>query len=59
MYTENPTDISEEGEHGLSKHSYIDPTWKIKDQRKKFRQKIFGEHYNYNYRRPNQQVLLL
>lgn len=38
MYTENPTDISEEGEHGLSKHSYIDPTWKIKDQRKKFRQ---------------------
>lgn len=36
--------------------NHHEPTWKVKEQRRRFRQKIFGDHYNYNYRKPNQHV---
>ena len=49
-FTETTEPIIEESE--ISK-----PLWKLKEDRKKFRKKIFGDYYNYSYKRPNQHVI--
>ena len=46
---------SGKNDYSLNHH---EPTWKVKEQRRNFRKKIFGDHYNYNYRKPNQHVLV-
>lgn len=55
MYTgvDNNELEAESEEAGKSQQESI---WKIKERRRKFQKKVFGEHYNYNYRRPNQNV---
>ena len=57
MYTAEQTEI-ESNEPSSAFHNYHEPARRAKEQRRNFRKKVFGEHYNYNYRKPNQHVIV-